>query len=104
VPQAHTDDLKPYLDKMKLANGYMVPKDAPASDSTYESAEKAQPDISYITMHMNVSQLMQMGEPQNGGSSSGGGGGSSSSSSAKKKTTSTTGSGSKTSTSTSKPE
>ena len=88
VPQAHTDDLKPYLDKMKLANGYMVPKDASAADSTYESAEKAQPDISYITMHMTVNQLMQMGEPQNGGSSSGGGGSSSSSSSSKKKTTS----------------
>lgn len=91
VPQSHTDDLKPYLDKMKLANGYMVPKDAPASDSTYESAEKAQPDISYITMHMSVNQLMQMGEPQNGGSSGGGGGGSSSSSSKKKSSSSGSG-------------
>ena len=100
VPQSHTDDLKPYLDKMKLANGYMVPKDASTADSTYETAEKAQPDISYITMHMSVSPLMQIGEPQNGGTSSGSGGGSSSSSSKKKSTTS----GSKTKETTSKPE
>jgi hypothetical protein len=90
VPQSHTDDLKPYLDKMKVVNGYMVPKDASASDSTYESAEKAQPDISYITMNMTVNSLVTMGEPPpppappKTTSSSG-----SSSSSTKKKTTST---------------
>jgi hypothetical protein len=89
VPQSHTDDLKPYLDKMKLANGYMVPKDASASDSTYETAEKAQPDISYITMHMNVNSLVSMGEPPAPPAPPKSSSSSSSSSSTKKKTTST---------------
>ncbi len=64
VPQAHTDDLKPYLSKMKLSNGYMVPVDAPSTSSVYETAEKAEPDISYITMHMSISPMVQYGEPQ----------------------------------------
>jgi hypothetical protein len=98
VPQSHTDDLKPYLDKMKLANGYMVPKDASESDSTYETAEKAPPDISYITMNMKVNSLV--GEP--GSPAAPKSGSNSSSSSSKKKTTSTS-SGSKPATS-SKPE
>ena len=105
VPQSHTDDLKPYLDNMKLANGYMVPKDAPDTSSVYETAEKAQPDISYITMHLTVSQLMQYGEPasQSGGS----GGGSSSSSKKSTSSGSKTGSGSSkgaSTSTTSKPE
>jgi len=96
VPQSHTDDLKPYLDNLKLQNGYMIPKDAPDTSSVYETAEKAQPDISYITMHLSVTPMMQYGEPApSGGSSSGGS--SSSSSSKKKTTTSTTSSGSKSS-------
>jgi hypothetical protein len=93
VPQSHTDDLKPYLDKMKLANGYMVPKDASASDSTYETAEKAPPDISYITMNMKVNSLVQMGEPGGPPAPPKSSSSSSSSSSTKKKTTSTSTSG-----------
>lgn len=61
VPQSHTDDLKPYLDSLKLANGYLIPKDANATSSVYESAENAKPDISYITMHLSVSSLLQYG-------------------------------------------
>jgi hypothetical protein len=77
VPQSHTDDLKPYLSKLKLDNGYMVPTDAPASSSVYETAENADPDISYITMHVSVSPLVQMGEPTSSSDSGGSGGGSS---------------------------
>lgn len=79
VPQAHTDDLKPYLDKMKLVNGYLVSKDAPSSSSVYEQAQNAKPDISYLTMHVGVSPILQMGQPQ----SSGGGSNASGSSSGK---------------------
>jgi hypothetical protein len=76
VPQAHTDDLAPYIDKLKLDNGYLVPRNAPGTASVYETAENAQPDISYITMHVGVSRLVQMGNPQSGGSGAAGGSGS----------------------------
>lgn len=89
VPQSHTDDLKPYLDNLKLQNGYMIPKDASGTSSVYEMAEQAKPDISYITMHLSVSSLMQLGEPAPSGGTSGGG--SSSSSSKKKSTTGSSG-------------
>jgi hypothetical protein len=64
VPQAHTDDLKPYLDKLKLVNGYLVSKDAPTTSSVYEQAQNASPDISYITLNVGIKPIMQMGEPQ----------------------------------------
>lgn len=82
VPQAHTDDLKPYLDKLKLVNGYLVSKDAPSTSSVYEQAQNAAPDISYLTMNVGIKPIIQMGEPQQPGSS---GSGSSSGSSAAKK-------------------
>jgi len=104
VPQSHTDDLKPYLDGLKLQNGYMIPKDSTGTSSVYELAEQAKPDISYITMHLSVTQLMQMGEPAPSSGASGGGG-SSSSSSKKKSTSSTSGKSSSSSSSgSSKPE
>jgi hypothetical protein len=64
VPQAHTDDLKPYLDKLKLVNGYLVSKDAPTSSSVYEQAQTTKPDISYLTLHVGVKSMMQFGEPK----------------------------------------
>lgn len=76
VPQAHTDDLKPYMGKLKLNNGYLIPTDAPATSSVYEIAENADPDISYLTMNVTVKPLYQIGEPQEDDSSGGGGGGS----------------------------
>ena len=82
VPQAHTDDLKPYLDKLKLVNGYLVSKDAPSTSSVYEQAQNAAPDISYLTMNVGIKPIIQMGEPQQ--PSSGGSGSSSGSSAAKK--------------------
>lgn len=81
VPQSHTDDLKPYLSKLKLDNGYMVPTDAAGTSSVYETAANAEPDISYITMNMKVSPLVQMGEPPSSSESDG----KSSSSSSKRK-------------------
>jgi len=84
VPQAHTDDLKPYLDKLKLVNGYLVSKDAPSSSSVYEQAQSTKPDISYITLNVGVKPIMQMGEPKDTSSGSGGGAAPASSSSSKK--------------------
>jgi hypothetical protein len=64
VPQAHTDDLKPYLNSLKLVNGYLVDKSAPKSSSVYEQAESTKPDISYVTMNVGVKPIFQNGEPQ----------------------------------------
>ncbi|MGB9031268.1 MAG: hypothetical protein WCC27_14200, partial [Acidobacteriaceae bacterium] len=88
VPQAHTDDLQPYLGKLKLVNGYLVPHDATDTTSVYKSAEDAKPDISYISMNMSVNPLVQMGEQESAASPAKGGSSSSSSSSSKKKSTS----------------
>jgi hypothetical protein len=46
VPQAHTDDLKPYLDQLTLSNGYLVAKNDKSTDSVYERAQTTKPDIS----------------------------------------------------------
>lgn len=89
VPEAHTDDLKPYLDKMKLVNGYLVSKDAPATSSVYEQAQSTKPDISYLTVHVGVQPLMQMGNGNNSATNPASGSSTSSGSSAKKGTTST---------------
>jgi hypothetical protein len=79
VPQAHTDELKPYMDKMKLVNGYLVSKDAPSNSSVYEQAQAMKPDVSYVTMHLGINPLVQMGAVESG--TGGGASGSSSSSS-----------------------
>jgi hypothetical protein len=75
VPQSHTEDLKPYMGKLRLNNGYLVPTDAPATSSVYEIAENAEPDISYLTMNVQVKPLYQIGEEEAADSSGGGGGG-----------------------------
>jgi len=82
VPQAHTDDLKPYLDQLKLVNGYLVAKDASTTTSVYEQAQNAKPDISYVTLHVGINPLTQIGEPQT--PSTGAGAASSSSKTGKK--------------------
>ena len=61
VPQAHTDDLKPYLDKLTLSNGYLVAKDDKGTSSVYERAEQTKPDISYVTMHVAIKPIIQTG-------------------------------------------
>ena len=78
VPQAHTDDLKPYLEKLKLVNGYLVEKDAPTSSSVYEQALTTKPDISYLTLNVSVKPILES-QPQISRSSSGSGGASSAS-------------------------
>jgi hypothetical protein len=69
VPQVHTDDLKPYLNSLKLVNGYLVDKSAPTSSSVYEQAESTKPDISYVTLNVGVKPLYQMGNPSQPNSS-----------------------------------
>jgi hypothetical protein len=64
VPQTHTDDLKPYLTQLKLVNGYLVDKSAPASSSVYEQALSTKPDISYVTVNVGVKPMTQVGYPQ----------------------------------------
>jgi hypothetical protein len=61
VPQTYTDDLKPYLGQLKLVNGYLVDKDAAAKNtsSSYELAESAKPDISYLTLNVGIKPLVQ---------------------------------------------
>ena len=61
VPQAHTDDLKPYIDKLTLSNGYLVAKDDKGTSSVYARAEQTKPDISYVTMHVAIKPIIQTG-------------------------------------------
>ena len=61
VPQVQTDQLQPYLNSLKLVNGYLVNKKAPANSSVYEQAQNTEPDISYVTMHVGVKPLYASG-------------------------------------------
>jgi hypothetical protein len=62
VPQAYTDQLKPFLKNLKLVNGYLVDKNAPETNSVYEQAEATKPDISYLTLHVGINSLPQMSD------------------------------------------
>jgi hypothetical protein len=62
VPQAHITAVQSYLDAYRLEQGYLIPKTANTkSQSIYTLAESAPPDISYITLNLRVTPLVQMG-------------------------------------------
>jgi hypothetical protein len=61
VPQAHTDDLKPFLSQLTLSSGYLVAKDDKSTSSVYERAQATKPDISYVTLHVAIKPIIQTG-------------------------------------------
>jgi hypothetical protein len=49
VPHSYTEQLVPYLDKLEMRQGYLVPKGSPATTSVYDLAVQVKPDITYLS-------------------------------------------------------
>jgi len=65
VPNAHSKELTPYLDKLELREGYLVPKGASKTTSVYDLAASLNPDITYLSTNIGLKPL-----PVNAGNSS----------------------------------
>jgi hypothetical protein len=53
IPKEHSDAIKPQLDKLKVLDGFLVPKEAKALD-VYDAYPSAAPGVSYITLSVGV--------------------------------------------------
>jgi hypothetical protein len=57
VPNAYSAELAPYLDKLEMRQGYLVPKGAPATTSVYDLAASVKPDITYLSASIGLKPL-----------------------------------------------
>ncbi len=57
VPHAYTDQLMPYLDKLELRQGYLVPKGSPDNASVIDLALALKPDITYLSSTFGLKPL-----------------------------------------------
>jgi hypothetical protein len=57
VPNAYSAELAPYLDKLEMRQGYLVPKGAPATTSVYDLAASLKPDITYLSASIGLKPL-----------------------------------------------
>jgi hypothetical protein len=57
VPNTYSAQLTPYLDKLDMRQGYLVPKGAPATTSVYDLAAALQPDITYLSAAIGLKPL-----------------------------------------------
>ncbi len=57
VPNAHSAELTPYLDKLEMRQGYLVPKGSPATTSVYDLAASTKPDITYLSTNIGLKPL-----------------------------------------------
>jgi hypothetical protein len=49
VPNAYSKELTPYLDKLDMRQGYLIPKGSPSTSSVYDLAATLSPDITYLS-------------------------------------------------------
>ncbi|HWB31792.1 MAG TPA: hypothetical protein VG714_01335 [Acidobacteriaceae bacterium] len=57
VPNAYSAELTPYLDKLEMREGYLVPKDASKTTSVYDLAASMKPDITYLSANIGLKAL-----------------------------------------------
>jgi hypothetical protein len=57
VPNAHSAELTPYLDKVEMREGYLVPKGSPKTTSVYDLAASMKPDITYLSANIGLKPL-----------------------------------------------
>ena len=57
VPNAHSAVLTPYLDKLEMREGYLVPKGSPKTTSVYDLAATMKPDITYLSTNIGLKPL-----------------------------------------------
>jgi hypothetical protein len=63
VPNAYSAQLTPYLDKLELRQGYLVPKGSPDTTSVYDLAASVKPDITYLTTNISLKPLAAVATP-----------------------------------------
>jgi hypothetical protein len=54
VPHSYTEQLVPYLDKLEMRQGYLVPKGSPSTTSVYDLAVQVKPDITYLSASFSL--------------------------------------------------
>jgi hypothetical protein len=57
VPNSFSAQLTPYLDKLDLQQGYLVPKGSPSTSSVYDLAAALKPDITYLSASIGLKPL-----------------------------------------------
>jgi len=57
VPHTFTEQLTPYLDKLELRQGYLVPKGAPKNSSIYDLATALSPDVTYLSATIGLKPI-----------------------------------------------
>jgi uncharacterized membrane protein YgcG len=57
VPNAYSAQLTPFLDKLDLQQGYLVPKGSPSSASVYDLAAALKPDVTYLSASIGLKPL-----------------------------------------------
>jgi hypothetical protein len=63
VPNAYSAELAPYVDKLDMRQGYLVPKGAPDTTSVYDLAASLKPDITYLSASIGLKPLAVSGVP-----------------------------------------
>jgi hypothetical protein len=63
VPNAFSAQLTPYLDKLEMRQGYLVPKGAPSTSSVYDLAAALTPDITYLSTTIGLKPITAAGSP-----------------------------------------
>ena len=63
VPNAYSAQLTPYLEKLEMRQGYLVPKGAPATTSVYDLAAALSPDITYLSTSIGLKPTPPMTAP-----------------------------------------
>jgi hypothetical protein len=57
VPNSFSAQLTPYLDKLDMRQGYLVPKGSPDTTSVYDLAAALKPDITYLSASIGLKPL-----------------------------------------------
>jgi len=63
VPNTFSAQLAPYLDKLEMRQGYLVPKGSPSSTSVYDLAASLKPDITYLSASIGLKPLAAAAPP-----------------------------------------
>ena len=57
VPHTYTEQLTPFLDKLEMRQGYLVPKGSPKNSSIYDLATSLNPDITYLSTTIGLKAM-----------------------------------------------
>lgn len=57
IPNAYSSELTPYLDKLEMRQGYLVPKGSPKTTSVYDLAASMKPDITYLSANIGLKPM-----------------------------------------------